>query len=116
MSKGIIATLGILFIVTSFIFWGYSAYAQSPLVFGGLIISSVPCPCSGSFLLTLSAPTPGQFVWHVGTPQYSNFQLPRAGVWTTGLYSPGGVCLAGSGCSPIGVPIGTILSIVGTSF
>lgn len=118
MWRGIIATIGILVIVTSFTFVGYKASAQMPFIFGGFITKTFFCSCSGNFLLTLSAPTPGQWVWYPGTPQFANNQLPRAGVWTLGLYKPGGVCLiwVGKACAPFGVPAGTIGPITGTSF
>ncbi len=118
MLKGTLTTLGLLIIVVSLIFSGYVLYAQSPLVFGGLVTNSFYCTCSGNFLLTLSPPSAAQFVWYPGTPQFANYSLPRAGVWTLGNYSPGGVCLVyvGKGCSPFGAPIGTIGPLTGTSF
>lgn len=86
--------------------------------FGGKVISAIPCPCSGSFLLTLSPPTAGQYIYYPGTQRYLNFNLPQIGVWAVGLYTPGGICLipsGKSGCAPLGVPIGTITPTVGTS-
>ena len=89
------------------------------LPFGGFVASSIPCTCSAGFLLTVvpfPPPIGGQFVYQIGTPQLAWFMLPSPGVWTLGEYSPGGICLIfiGKGCAPIGVPIGTILPIVGT--
>lgn len=104
--------------IMSLVFSGYVAYAQSSLVFGGFVTNSFYCACSNNFLLTLSAPTNAQLLWFPGTPQYREFSLPRSGVWTLGMYSPGGVCLipAFDGCAPFGAPIGTIGPIAGTSF
>ena len=118
MFRSALITFGILIIITSLIFTGNIAYAQNPFIFGGFVVNSFFCACSGNFLITLSPPTPGQWVWYPGTPQFSNFQLPRAGIWTLGSYSPGGICLvpAGVGCSPFGAPIGTIGPLTGTSF
>lgn len=88
------------------------------LPFGGMVTVSIPCTCStGMFLLTIGPPRGGQFVYQVGTQAYSNFNLPRVGVWTLGLYVPGGVCMiyAGKSCVATGLPLGTITSVVGTS-
>ena len=117
MLRSTLITFGILVIITSLLFTGYVTYAQSPLIVGGFIVNSFYCACSGNFLLTLSPPTPGQWIWNPSTPQFSNFQLPRAGVWTVGNFSPGGICMVpGTPCTPFGTPIGTISPIVGTSF
>ena len=91
--------------------------AQSPNIFGGLVTSVIPCTCSNAFLVTVSPPVPGQFVYQIGTPQFAWGNITRPGVWTLGVYNPGGVCLVyvGKGCSPFGAPIGTITPIVGTS-
>ena len=99
------------------IFYTYTIYAQSPFVFGGIVQTSIFCTCSGGFLLTLGPPTTKQLMWYPGTPQFANAQLPRPGVWTLGLYSPGGVCTmyVGKGCAPSGAPVGTIGPITGTS-
>ncbi len=87
--------------------------------FGGFVALSLPCTCTpGSFLLTVGPPLGGQFVYVSGTPQFSNMQLPRAGVWVLGTYSPPGICMiyAGKSCVPLGAPLGTIMPTVGTSF
>lgn len=97
----------------------YTMSAAGALPFGGFVVTSLPCTCTpGAFLLTISPPTPGQFVYMTGTPQFANMQLPRAGVWALGLFSPSGACFIyeGKSCVPLGFPIGTILPMVGTSF
>ena len=89
------------------------------LPFGGFVGVVMPCTCTpGSFLLTVGPPTPGQYVYVSGVPQSANMQLPRAGVWVLGLFSPPGVCMiyAGKSCVPLGAPVGTILPFAGTSF
>lgn len=120
MIRSTLLTFGILLIVTSLLFTGYvaSAQSESTFIFGGYIVNSFYCACSGNFLLTLTAPTRGQWLWYPGTPQYREFQLPRTGVWTLGLYTPGGVCLVptSTSCVAIGNPRGTIGQTVGTSF
>jgi len=88
------------------------------LPFGGRVLTSVPCTCSGNFLLTVSPPVGGQFVYFPGTQAYSSYNLgPTSGMWALGLYTPGGACLmfVGKGCVPFGVPTGTITPTVGTS-
>jgi len=117
MFRSTLLTLGILIIITSLLFFGYTSFAQSPFIFGGFILNSFYCTCSHNFLLTLSVPSASQYVWRPGTPQFANYRLPSAGVWTLGQYTPGGVCLiwVGKGCSPYGHPVGTIGPIAGTS-
>lgn len=93
-------------------------FSQGPFIFGGFVESSIPCTCSpGFFLLTISPPVGGQYLFRVGTQQYSNYRLPSAGVWTLGLYQPGGTCLMNAGkiCVPSGAPKGIISPTVGTS-
>lgn len=111
----------ILFVVVlvaiSYFGWRYTR-GQVGAIFGGVVVSSVPCPCSGNFLLTISPPVGGQFVYYPGTQAYMSYNLgPTSGMWALGLYTPGGVCLvpAGKGCAPFGVPIGTITPTVGSS-
>ncbi|MEK7390919.1 MAG: hypothetical protein AAB635_02160 [Patescibacteria group bacterium] len=88
------------------------------LPFGGKVLTSIPCTCSGNFLLTISPPVGGQFSYIPGSQAYLNYNLPSVGVWALGLYTPGtGICtiFVGKGCVPFGVPIGTITPTVGTS-
>lgn len=97
----------------------YTMSAEGFLPFGGFVTLSMPCTCTpGSFLLTVQLLAPGQYVYVSGVPQSANMQLPRAGVWVIGLFSPPGICMmyAGKSCVPMGVPIGTILPKAGTSF
>lgn len=91
--------------------------AQNPFNFGGFVLASIPCTCSGNFLLTIGPPVGGQFVYYPGTQAFLHFNLPRPGVWAVGSYTPGGACLqfAGKICVPFGVPLGTITPQVGTS-
>ena len=104
--------------------FSYRAFAgvidslSSAFNFGGFVTSAIPCPCSNSWLLKISPPKGGLFLFFNGTPQFAYRQLPRPGVWTLGLYKPGGRCRvpATHGCKTIGLPKGTITSIVGTSF
>jgi len=97
-------------------FDGFSSAFGLP--FGGFILDSFFCPCSGTWRLTIREPHRGIkiLMYVTGMPQFANYQLPRAGVWTIGLYTVGGVCLvpSGSGCSSRFVE-GMISPIVGTS-
>ena len=94
-----------------------SAKGVLGLPFGGKVMTAIPCTCSGNFLLTVSPPKGGQFVYYLGTQAYLSYNLPSTGVWALGLYTPGGICMmyAGVGCSPFGAPIGTVTQTVGTS-
>lgn len=107
----------ILAVFVSGILGTQSVKAQGVGIFGGFILNSFFCPCSGNFLLTISPPVGGQFLYQIGSPQYPNFSLPRPGVWTLGLYNPGGACMipVPLGCAPVGFPLGTITPTVGTS-
>lgn len=93
------------------------AEAQNPFNFGGLVVFSYFCTCSGNFLLYITPPKDGFFSWNFG-PQYANYMLPSEGVWTLGLYEPFGICLiyVGESCEEFIRPDGTITPIVGTSF
>lgn len=103
----------------------YSIYKYTKglglLPFGGKVLTSIPCPCNPlpSVLLTVSPPVGGQFIYLLGTQKYLNFNLGfGTGMWALGLHAPdGGVCLVFSpkGCSPLGLPRGTINGMVGTS-
>lgn len=90
------------------------------LPFGGKVVVSFPCVCSANYLLTVSAPMGGQFVYYAGTQGFLNYNLPSPGVWALGLYEPGGVCLVPGVyyCATpvvVGFPLGTITPVVGTS-
>lgn len=85
-------------------------------VFGGPVQAVVPCGCSGNWRVFIGPPVGGIFIYN-NTPQYPFSQLPRAHIWTLGLYTPGGVCRDGHDCDSIssGAIKGTITNIVGTS-
>lgn len=116
--KVLLAIIFLVAVFSGFIYYRTSKIsAQGVLPFGGMVLASVPCTCSGGdFLLTIGPPSNIQLVFNVATPQYEYMQLPRPGVWSLGLYTPGAVCMAfvGKGCAPIGAPLGRI-TMVGTS-
>lgn len=103
-------------LVGSFLFFQH-ARSLGVFIFGGKVITAIPCTCSGNFLVTISPPIPGQFVYYMGTQGFQNYNMPLPGIWALGEYVPGGVCLmyAGKGCVNFGAPIGTISPLVGTS-
>lgn len=83
--------------------------------FGGRVVSSIYCSCSGNFLLTFVGPFSGNLMYHIGTQAFESFNLGhQTGMWALGFYQPGGICLV-DGCD-YGLPaIGTITPIVGSS-
>lgn len=86
-------------------------------VFGGKIEVSIYCRCSRNYYLKISDPKGGDFVWDPTSPQFREYQLPEVGVWTVGLYDPGGACIQynGDDCY-LYKRADTITEIVGTSF
>jgi len=116
-NKKLLASIIIIVLALSFGIF-YISSGQSVNIFGGLVTFSMYCPCSQNFLITISGPVGGQFIFYPLTPQFSYNRLPSTGMWALGLYEPGGQCVipACSGnCCPWGLPIGTITPIVGTS-
>lgn len=89
--------------------------------FGGLSTFVFYCTCSGNIALTitdLAVPTGGvkNLIYEPGaTTLYQFYQIYREGVWTLGLWSPGGVCTyyVGKGCM-VYPTVGT-MTMVGTS-
>ncbi len=95
------------------------ASSQNYLIFGGKV-TGTPffCNCSGNFLVTISPPVPGTFVYYMGSQAFLNYNLPQPGIWALGTYTPVGVCLiySGKGCVNAPTPVmGTISPMVGTS-
>ncbi len=77
--------------------YGHSQAQSAGLTpFGGQVLSSFWCKCSHNYLLTVSGPAGGLFVYTPGTQAYESFNLgPLSGMWVLGLYTPGvGVCSA----------------------
>ena len=115
-NKKILVFILIIAIVVALGLFFNKSFAVTP-PFGGFVTTSFYCSCSGNFLLTIGPPLGGQFIYN-NTPQFLNEQLPRLGVWALGLYAPMSIgCWvpAGHGCIQIGLPLGTITPIVGTS-
>lgn len=121
----VFCTVVIFIVVAGLVFFkATSSQAQfsTGLPFGGRVLSSIYCPCSQNFLLTVSGPVGGNFMYDPLTaPQlYQSFNLGfQTGMWALGLYTPGGhgcwFFNPGSGCHQQGIYTGTITSTVGTS-
>ncbi|MCI5108684.1 MAG: peptidoglycan-binding protein [Candidatus Pacebacteria bacterium] len=92
-------------------------YYTNDNVFGGKIERSFYCACSRNYYIEISDPKGGDFVWDPTSPQFREHQLPEVGVWTVGLYEPGGICIVYSGddCR-VYRRTNNITEIVGTSF
>ena len=113
----------ILIVIVALLSIGLVTSASHIPAFGGFVLATIPCLCTANFLLFISPPRGGQFIYSPFLPPlpqaFLNFNLPRPGLWALGLYIPGGVCIQGAPpiCPPIpfGTPKGTILPIVGTS-
>jgi len=116
MKKALVTTLAVAMILGG-LFFSAPKEANAQNLFGGLVLWTFFCNCSGNYLLYISPPNGGFFSYYPGTQQFLNFNLPKSGVWTLGLYNPGGACLihVGTGCSSFIHPQGTITPITGTS-
>ena len=99
------------------LFFSQPQQADAQNIFGGLVLWSFFCPCSGNYLLYISPPVGGFYSFYPGSQGFLNYSLPGPGVWTLGLYNPGGVCLipTTTGCTSFIHPQGTITPIVGSS-
>lgn len=94
--------------------------AQIP--FGGTILWSGNCRCSGGRLLIIAdlfSKTTIPIVHQYGISRLNQqFNILTPGIKTLGSYTPGGICLRGEGCNPFPV-IGTVtprpFSGIGTS-
>ena len=88
-------------------------------VFGGKIVSVLPCTCPATFgwQITVGPPRPGTFMYRPGISRlFSYFNIFRPGPWVLGTASVYGSCMqiSPSGCTPGGVG-GLIIRLVGTS-
>ena len=95
----------------------YRAPAQGIFNFGGLIYATIPCTCSGNFIIIVGQPKGGVFAFQSGVTRPYAWGAFHPGAWVLGNYVPGAVCLqwAGKKCIPNPIyPIGT-MTIVGTS-
>ena len=114
----------ILIVIVALLSVGFVTYAAHIPAFGGFVLATFPCSCTLNFLLVISPPKGGLFIYSPFAPPllqaFLNFNLPRPGLWALGFYIPGGICLTGVPpfCVPLGITgtiKGTILPIVGTS-
>ncbi len=90
--------------------------ANAASVFGGRIMSIVPCTCSPGMAVIVGAPRPAVLLFVPGISRLFSRGRVSPGVWTLGDYSSGGTCMqiAGKTCAPYPPIQGTILKM-GTS-
>ncbi|MBI3019797.1 MAG: hypothetical protein HYY60_00510 [Parcubacteria group bacterium] len=90
--------------------------AALPLVFGGRIIATIPCTCSGGLWISVGPPRPmAGIVYQVGVSVLFSFYSLLPSEHILGTYVPGGVCFVGIPpyCTSIAT-LGTIV-VAGTS-
>lgn len=115
--KNIMKQIAAIGIIVGMLLFTMPQRAEAQTLFGGLVLWTHFCTCSGNFLLFISPPNGGFFSYYADTQGFANFTLPRSGIWTLGLYSPGGVCLdyVGFGCAQFFPAQGTITPVTGSS-
>lgn len=94
-----------------------TAHAQA-VPFGGKITRVFPCPCSNSYMITVSPPVPATVMYVPGiTILYPYRQITRVGPWVLGIYYPGYYyscrVYSNTGCTTVGSA--PVINIVGTS-
>ncbi len=91
------------------------AIAQGVGGFGGRILYTQECGCSGGWMIAIGPPTPGLYVFQFGVSQLFSFgQIFRPGPAVLGVAVPGGVCIPASTVCLAAIPAQTIIT-VGTS-
>lgn len=92
--------------------------AQALLPFGGMImfVKSCQCPVPG-FLIVVSPPVGGSYLYTPGTVLYPNFNVFTPGAWVLGLHTgtPVGCGNFEKGYCAAQVPAQGIITMVGTS-
>lgn len=109
--------LSLLLVASVSLLFTYEAFARTPSIgkpFGGLVLTIIPCPCSGNAMVIVSPPRGGRFMIDFGTKLYANFS-PTPGRWVLGLADAYVPCLQFIlvGCAPIGG--GSRIRMLGTS-
>lgn len=93
-----------------------SLKAALPTVFGGRIVATIPCTCSGGVWLSIGPPRPmAGIVYQAGISVLFSFYSLLPSEYILGTYVPGGVCMVGipPACGSVAT-IGTIV-VAGTS-
>ncbi len=114
----IVPTILLVALLTSYGIFKYSqAQLGGSLPFGGLVTSTFFCTCSANFMVTVSGPVGGTFMYTPGTQAYESYNLGEdTGMWVLGLYSPGGGCyIDAPGTCDVIPTTGVISPTVGTS-
>ncbi len=101
-------------LVFGFIFAPIFAEAEVPIAkpFGGPILFTYECACSGGWLVvvqdqSIMTPTPLTFQFGVSMLR-ANYNIFTPAVQTLGSYTPGGICLMGSSLCTGFPTVGTI--------
>lgn len=88
--------------------------------FGGKIVVSNLCTCSGSWGIKVGPPVSGNFIYQVGASQlFREYQIFHPGPWVVGIASGYAPCMQVRGNSCVNdeqVPGGPVIMMVGTSF
>lgn len=109
--------ISIILIISFSILVPFEAFAQIPGIgkpFGGIVLVTIPCPCSANAMLIVGPPRGGRFMLDFGSKLYSKYQ-PFTGHWVLGLADGFSPCLIPIliGCTSIGG--GSRIRMLGTS-
>ncbi len=116
-----IAIAILVFVVIVLGVYSFSKYSkgQGLVPFGGLVVNSFYCNGTNNFLLTVTGPAGGLYVYDPRTPQaYASFNLGfETGMWVLGMYTPFAFgCQIDAEPVKIVIPsLGVISPTVGTS-
>lgn len=106
---------GFLVLTTAGWFVSYSvASALSQIPFGGRVLRTINCTCSGGTLVYVGPPRPGTFMKTAATKVYDKKHV-STGRWVLGTAVGYQVCMVYSGNSCTSVGGGPIMTKVGTN-
>jgi hypothetical protein len=89
------------------------AEAVPGLPFGGFVLATIPCPCSGGVVLEVGPPSVGSYLYTPGLNVLYPFFQVRSGVWVIGDYFPSvGMCTDFISLDK-GVTCGSIIGVTG---
>jgi hypothetical protein len=108
--------VSLVMILVAFVVVGKPKHAIAGVPFGGRSMGVYFCNCSWNFLITVSGPMGGEFMFQPGgSILYPYGQIYNPDVWLLGLAEGGSSCMefAGKTCIPVGA--GPVITMVGTS-